>query len=330
MSSAALATMTVEQSLALVLADVAAEQSKSSQHTYRWHARNAAATWGAETPLEQITKLDVQTWANARRKNVSAATLRHEVSFLSRMFKTARERGHRFEIPTEDLRLPKINNWRQRTLSEMEEMQLRQILTVGQWSPIEFALNTGFRRCEQWALKAEDVEIWPAGEHADPKTGISVPVALGVAHIRTSKTGKGRSVPLNHKAAAIVQLWCSRNKEYVFGPDRANRAGAADWYADNVWRPALEKLGFKDLHWHDLRHTFATRALKGGARPEQISKVLGHTSLAMTNRYMHFDQDLLWPAVMAAAGDIEGKRIQRPSVVSQFPPVAAPRKRVSR
>lgn len=293
--------LTLQQSLDILLAQVAQEQSKTSQHTYRWHARNAAATWGAETLLADITRYQVQTWASGRKSEVKPATLRHEISFLSRCYRIAFEQGLRLENPTDNLRLPRVNNWRKRVLSLEEQAMFRSIMTPAQFSPIEFAVQTGLRRREQWHLRNTEVDIWQEGDQVDSRTGVTVPICKGMAHIMTSKNEKGRSVPLNHIAAACVMFWRKRNKEFVFGPDKADRWAAANWYADRIWRPAMRRLSIEDLHWHDLRHTFATRALQGGAKPEQISRVLGHSTLSMTERYLHWDDEMLWPAVMAAA-----------------------------
>ena len=40
--------------------------------------------------------------------------------------------------------------------------------------------------------------------------------------------------------------------------------------------------------FHSFRHTFATILIENGASPMAVSKVLGHSTLAMTNRYVHF------------------------------------------
>ena len=42
-----------------------------------------------------------------------------------------------------------------------------------------------------------------------------------------------------------------------------------------------------DLHWHDLRHTFATRWLRDRGPIARLQQVLGHSTITQTMRYAH-------------------------------------------
>ncbi len=63
-----------------------------------------------------------------------------------------------------------------------------------------------------------------------------------------------------------------------------------------------------NLHWHDLRHEYASRLVERGVPLSQVRDLLGHASIATTERY---DNQRL-EALQAAAGSLEsGKRFNR-------------------
>lgn len=53
----------------------------------------------------------------------------------------------------------------------------------------------------------------------------------------------------------------------------------------------------RNLHWHDLRHTFASRLRMKGAPLEDIADLLGHKSLTITKRYAHLGPNKLHAVV---------------------------------
>jgi len=54
-----------------------------------------------------------------------------------------------------------------------------------------------------------------------------------------------------------------------------------------VFRLALKKAEIEDFHFHDLRHTFATRLVQAGVELYKVQRLLGHKSPLMTQRYAH-------------------------------------------
>ena len=54
-----------------------------------------------------------------------------------------------------------------------------------------------------------------------------------------------------------------------------------------------KSLGYTDLHPHLFRHTFATLYLLNGGDPISLQTILGHTTLFMTENYVHFANQLM-------------------------------------
>ena len=53
----------------------------------------------------------------------------------------------------------------------------------------------------------------------------------------------------------------------------------------------------ENFHWHDLRHTFASRVVMAGADLYPVKKFLGHHDMKMTERYADLAPDFLKGAV---------------------------------
>lgn len=67
----------------------------------------------------------------------------------------------------------------------------------------------------------------------------------------------------------------------------------------------LEAAEVKCFKIHDLRHTFASLSLQGGASLYDVSKLLGHSDISMTQRYSHVSDDSLQRATDNMAGVID-------------------------
>lgn len=73
----------------------------------------------------------------------------------------------------------------------------------------------------------------------------------------------------------------NRPDDYVF-TTRAGTPYHAPHIGLRVLKTALEKAGLQPVRWHDLRHTFASLLIAGGANITFVSRQLGHTSSQIT------------------------------------------------
>ncbi len=155
-----------------------------------------------------------------------------------------------------------------------EQKALVHAVPAAEQDAVAFALLTGLRQAEQWWLRWEDVF----------EDRIIVRRSTGGL---PPKGGKPREVYLLPMARAVVER-LSRRSEWVFpaarGGNRAYRKAPRGWA---TWLAAAGIT--RKVRWHDLRHTCATSLLAGwwGRKwtLDEVCKLLGHSSITVTERY---------------------------------------------
>ena len=88
---------------------------------------------------------------------------------------------------------------------------------------------------------------------------------------------------------------CSIIPTFFCGRNRGERL--KNGIKNTDWKRYLKEAKIENFHWHDLRHTFASRLAMKGINLYIVSKLLGHHSLDMTERYSHLAPDFLQNAV---------------------------------
>jgi integrase len=79
----------------------------------------------------------------------------------------------------------------------------------------------------------------------------------------------------------------SAGREYVFTSPLGGPLRDESWRV-RFWNPAVQKVGFDGLTFHDVRHSHAAHLIAAGVHMLVISRRLGHSSIAITmNRYGH-------------------------------------------
>jgi integrase len=87
--------------------------------------------------------------------------------------------------------------------------------------------------------------------------------------------------------STVIDLF--RNYPRTPGSDLVftNAVGGRIGWLQHGFRKALGRAGITDLHFHDLRHTFASQWMMAGGELYSLRDILGHKSIAMTQRYAH-------------------------------------------
>jgi integrase len=103
-------------------------------------------------------------------------------------------------------------------------------------------------------------------------------VVRGALVIRDTKNGDPRTVPLPKRVRHIAKAlpWAATNE-----------------MRRNEWDAARKACKLAHVHWHDLRHTYASFLAAGGFSDREIGALLGHKSAQMVRRYSHLRQQHL-------------------------------------
>ena len=116
-----------------------------------------------------------------------------------------------------------------------------------------------------------------------------------------TKQRRAHRVPISDETAAIVrqrQLLVPKGSPWLFPGDTL---GQPVQEVRRFWAQVQKQCGLQDVRIHDLRHTFASLLVSGGASLEMIGKLLGHSQMQTTLRYAHLMDSPLRAGVDAVA-----------------------------
>lgn len=142
---------------------------------------------------------------------------------------------------------------------------------------VKTALYTGLRRGELAALK------W---DHVDLDAGF---ICVQDSYCRiakktrgTTKSNKIRRVPIN----TVLHHHLTELKTITARSDYVHPFFNLDLYNREFKRSAIQA-GVRTVRFHDLRHTFASHFVMGGGNVYDLQKILGHSSVQVTEIYAH-------------------------------------------
>jgi integrase len=227
--------------------------------------------------LGTVTPKTIVAFKNKRYADgVTPATINRELAVLKKAFNLAcREWEWATDNPVCRVSMEREDNTRDRWLTEEEEARL--LATAVPWvrDLILFATNTGMRRGEILGL-----------------TWAGVDFTRRTVTVLRSKNGERRTIPMNQ---TVLDVLAEKHEQ----TDISNRSGINLVFSSEAATPldgsnlrrgfncALKTARIEDFHFHDLRHTFATRLVQAGVDLYKVQRLLEHKSPNMTQRYAH-------------------------------------------
>lgn len=249
--------------------------------------------------LNEISFKDMYAFEKKRSQlGRSPSTIRRDFACLSVLFSCAMEWEWYDKNPVIPfLRARKKKGLteaqaRTRYLSKEEETKILQAASKTMAPLIEFAIDTGLRREEQFSLQWSQVNLKEREIHIGAKS---------------SKSGKQRFVPIAERSLSILENMPRNLKSrYVFTNGSGRRYSKASPYIYDALQTAAKKAKVEDLRWHDLRRTCGCRLLQDkGFLMEEVRDWLGHSSVTVTERiYAFLAKDQLQKRLRKSEGKV--------------------------
>ena len=234
--------------------------------------RNRVKRWVKDLgmrPIGQITRAQIESWRREKMSRCKPATINRDLSRLRHMLNIAVEWELLEESPMQGMKFLRENNARTRYLSVGECHRLidscmaphiRAIVTV--------ALHTGMRLGEILNLRWQDLDF-----------------SSGFILVRDSKNGQARQVPMDSMISTVLRSWPRLSDQDIVFTSVMTGGRIVDIRAGFL--NSCKRAGITGLHFHDLRHTFASQFVMAGGDIYILKEILGHKSITNSQRYAH-------------------------------------------
>ena len=226
----------------------------------------------AEERLDRIDAAELEAYVQYRIKKVSPATVNRELMTLRRLLNVAAQ----FKVISAVPRIQLLKGEKERTfvLSPADEAAYLRLAPQPLKDAAILLIDTGLRVGEAVALKWSDIELMPVGS-----------AAFGYLRVREGKSKHAkRTVPLTARTRIMLEerrRLESNRSERVF----CIQLGTSLAHLHSKVRVEMKQSA--DFVLHSLRHTFLTRLGEAGADAFTIKTVAGHSSVTISQRYIH-------------------------------------------
>jgi integrase len=267
------------------------------------------AAFGSETPLTEITSPKISEYRLTRLtivspktgKRLEPGTVNRELQVIRGLLRMAAGEECEYLAKAPTVKMEREPEGRLRFLSEDEATRLLDECRKAAEHPnptnrsprlhalVVVALHTGMRRGELCGL------VWSR-----------VDFSRGVIQLEKTKANRRREIPMNRAVYDALSA-LPKAGERVF-PSTYRTA----------FEHAVERARIEDFTFHGLRHTFASWLTMKGRPLKEVSELLGHSSVKMTERYAHLAPERLRDAV-AVLEDFNTTSTQSPADAEREP-----------
>ena len=184
-------------------------------------------------------------------------------ALLRHMLKWGREVGYNITMPIVALKLEQETNQRGIRLRVQEEMLLVENMPTALYELFIMACYTGLRRGALCQLTSKHIDL--------TKRLITVPAEM-------QKQKRLQKIPM---ADPVYKLL---HKLLAASPSEKDKLFT---WSRHEWDKVRKGAGLRHLRWHDLRHEFGSRLLDQKVALPTIQRLLGHSQITTTMRYLN-------------------------------------------
>ena len=284
--------ITVKEITAEYLAAMKPRLKESTYANYKMKAEKHIIPALGEKRCCFLGTNDITDFIGSKTKSgLSARYVADIIVLLKSIFRYA-AREHNIRNPLEGVKLPRCAKTEVAVLNKDEQSQLMHYISGGN-DPcllgIVMALYTGMRIGEICALKWVDVDL----------TGQVIHVRKTLQRIQTFSSGKKtkivitepksassvRDIPITDCLMTLLTKHHAGDNMFVLSGKRKPVECRTLQYR---FAGILNNANLPSVHFHSLRHAFATNCITLGFDVKTLSEILGHSSVEITlNRYVH-------------------------------------------
>lgn len=265
----------------------------SEVNNKRSHLDSSIIPYFGKKYIDEITSYDIEKYKTYLSvvKGMSPKTVNNRLCIISKCLKTAVEWGTLEHIPR--IKLLKVPPQRFDYLT-VEESELLLRTARGQWRDmILLGLRTGLRFGEIVGLKWENIDF--------TKNVLQVMQTV-VRNVESSpKSNKIRTIPLTKDVIEMLKGRTDDNR-YIFHKD--DGTSLQGYYSLRRLHEICKEAGLRNVGWHTLRHTFASRLAENNISILAVKELLGHSDIKTTMRYSHINLSVLQDSIKSLEVEI--------------------------
>lgn len=231
--------------------------------------------------LDEISSFDLERLkADLSKKGLAPATVKHCLVIVRQIYNKAAAWGlHKGENPVAGVKMPVIQNRRERFLSRGEADTVLKALNVKSERLHDMALlslHCGVRAGEIFNIRGQDIDF-----------------ENGLINISDTKNKMARKAFMTTAVREMLKARPVQSPDDFLFTDK--RGGGKIKDVSQTFRRVINDLklnaGIEDrrqkVTFHTLRHSFASYLALQGETTQTIKELLGHKTLAMAERYSH-------------------------------------------